>query len=98
MAVEFSYEKEWRMNKKIFGGGELLDQGSHLIDLSMMFLGKVISHKSKLTTNFWKTDVDDNAFLILEFHKMIKKFLLFMPHALSGKITLLLKYMENLEK
>ncbi len=62
------YEKEWRMNKKISGGGELLDQGSHLIDLSMMFLGKVISHKSKLTTNFWKTDVDDNAFLILEFN------------------------------
>ncbi len=63
------YEKEWRMNKKISGGGELLDQGSHLIDLSMMFFGTVISHKSKLTTSFWKTKVDDNAFLILEFNK-----------------------------
>ena len=69
------YEKEWRMNKKISGGGELLDQGSHLIDLSMMFLGKVISHKSKLTTNFWKTDVDDNAFLILEFNEQKVSFI-----------------------
>ena len=61
------YEKEWRMNPKISGGGELLDQGSHLIDLSKMYLGKIINHKSILTTSFWKTKVDDNSFLILKF-------------------------------
>ena len=32
------YEKEWRFNKEISGGGELIDQGPHLIDLSQWFL------------------------------------------------------------
>ena len=61
------YDKEWRMNPKISGGGELLDQGSHLIDLAQMYLGEIIDHKSILTTSFWKTSVDDNSFLILKF-------------------------------
>ena len=30
-----------RMNPKLSGGGELIDQGSHLIDLSQMYLGKL---------------------------------------------------------
>ena len=34
-----NYEKEWRANKKISGGGELIDQGSHIIDLSRLLLG-----------------------------------------------------------
>lgn len=33
------YEKEWRCKKELSGGGELIDQGSHLIDLSLWFLG-----------------------------------------------------------
>ena len=33
------YEKEWRFQPEISGGGELIDQGSHLIDLSRWFLG-----------------------------------------------------------
>ena len=33
-----NYEKEWRMNPKISGGGELIDQGSHIIDLSNLIL------------------------------------------------------------
>ena len=36
----FGYDKEWRMNPKISGGGELIDQGSHLIDLSEFFFWK----------------------------------------------------------
>ena len=35
-----NYNKEWRFDRKVSGGGELLDQGSHLIDLSQMFLGE----------------------------------------------------------
>lgn len=31
------YENEWRANPSISGGGELIDQGSHLIDLSRFF-------------------------------------------------------------
>ena len=64
-----NYEKEWRMNPKISGGGELIDQGSHIIDLSNLILGDPIKVNSKLTTSFWKTKVDDNAFLILTYKK-----------------------------
>jgi predicted dehydrogenase len=64
-----NYEKEWRMDPKISGGGELIDQGSHIIDLSNLILGDPIKVNSKLTTSFWKTKVDDNAFLILTYKK-----------------------------
>ena len=37
------YEKEWRMNPAISGGGELIDQGMHLIDLSRWFLGRFLA-------------------------------------------------------
>ncbi len=60
------YEKEWRANRAISGGGELLDQGSHLIDLTRMLVGDVRLAYSKLQTSFWKMDVEDNAFLALE--------------------------------
>ena len=63
------YNKEWRFNKKISGGGELIDKGSHLIDLSRIFLGdlKVSSHFLK--NYFWKTKLEDNCFLILKNQK-----------------------------
>jgi len=69
------YEKEWRMKSKISGGGELIDQGSHLIDLSTFFLGKVKKVTSKLENFFWNTNVDDNAFITLEFKNNCISFL-----------------------
>ena len=59
------YEKEWRAKPKISGGGELIDQGSHLIDLSRLFLGEFYKIKSFINTFFWKMSVEDNAFLTL---------------------------------
>ena len=59
------YHKEWRMDKKISGGGELIDQGSHIIDLSRIFLGEFVKINSTLKSFFWKTKVEDNAFLTL---------------------------------
>ena len=69
------YEKEWRMKSKISGGGELIDQGSHLIDLSIFFLGKVKKVTSKLENFFWNTNVDDNAFITLKFKNNCISFL-----------------------
>tara|TARA_B100000902_G_scaffold398010_1_gene463450 strand:+ start:1155 stop:2135 length:981 start_codon:yes stop_codon:yes gene_type:complete len=63
--ARLNYNKEWRMIKKISGGGELIDQGSHLIDLSRLFLGELFVKNSLLKNFFWKTNVDDNAFLLL---------------------------------
>lgn len=60
------YEKEWRAIPEISGGGELIDQGSHLIDLSRMFLGDFTSISGHADTYFWDMPVDDNAFMDLQ--------------------------------
>lgn len=59
------YEKEWRANPEISGGGELIDQGVHLIDLARWFLGDFTHIEGHVHTYFWKMPVDDNAFLSL---------------------------------
>ena len=59
------YEKEWRADPKLSGGGELIDQGVHLIDLAGIFLGEFTTVEGHATTYFWKMPVDDNAFLSL---------------------------------
>lgn len=60
------YEKEWRFNKKISGGGELIDQGVHMIDLARWFLGDFKEVKGFAENIFWKSNVEDNAFLLLK--------------------------------
>jgi predicted dehydrogenase len=59
------YEKEWRADPKLSGGGELIDQGVHLIDLAGIFLGDFTTVEGHAATLFWKMPVDDNAFLSL---------------------------------
>ena len=59
------YEPEWRAQREVSGGGELIDQGSHLIDLTRHLAGDVELAFSELRTEFWAMDVEDNAFLAL---------------------------------
>src|SRR5260221_6791575 len=59
------YEREWRADPKLSGGGELIDQGVHLIDLAGMFLGEFTRVDGHAVTAFWNMPVDDNAFLSL---------------------------------
>ena len=59
------YEKEWRAQRESSGGGELLDQGVHLIDLVRVFSGDVSLAFAELRTSYWHTDVEDNAFVAL---------------------------------
>lgn len=59
------YDKEWRADPKLSGGGELIDQGVHLIDLASWFLGEFTTIEGHATTLFWDMPVDDNAFLSL---------------------------------
>ena len=60
------YAQEWRADPKLSGGGELIDQGIHLIDLASWFLGEFKKVEGHATTYFWKMPVDDNAFLSLQ--------------------------------
>ncbi len=59
------YEKEWRAIPEISGGGELLDQGVHLIDLAGCFLGPFTRVEGFSHTYFWDMPVEDNGFLLL---------------------------------
>jgi predicted dehydrogenase len=59
------YEKEWRADPARSGGGELIDQGVHLIDLAGWFLGEFTGINGFAATYFWNMPVDDNAFLTL---------------------------------
>jgi len=60
------YEKEWRFNKVLSGGGELLDQGVHLIDLSRWLFNCDFTRISGYAgTYFWNTQLEDNGFLQL---------------------------------
>jgi predicted dehydrogenase len=59
-------EKEWRCDAARSGGGELIDQGSHLIDLSRWFMGDLRLGYARLPTLFWPTPVEDNCFVSLE--------------------------------
>lgn len=60
------YDREWRAQPEISGGGELLDQGAHLIDLASWYFGASFSSVHGLTaTYFWDMPVEDNAFLTL---------------------------------
>lgn len=60
------YEKEWRANPALSGGGELIDQGVHLIDLSRWFLGDFQSVSGFAHTYYWDMPVDDNGFMTLK--------------------------------
>lgn len=58
------YEKEWRADRELCGGGELLDQGVHAADLFRWFMGDFEEAYGDLRTYYWKMDVEDNAFAI----------------------------------
>lgn len=60
------YEKEWRADKLKSGGGELIDQGTHLIDLSITFLGEIVLEFAATPKYFWDMPVEDNAFIALK--------------------------------
>jgi predicted dehydrogenase len=59
------YDREWRADPQTGGGGELTDQGMHLLDLTHWLMGDLPLHSALLRTNYWDMPVEDNAAILL---------------------------------
>ncbi len=56
----------WRAKKDLSGGGIVIDQGIHMLDLFLLFGGKFTSVHAALSNHYWGLDIEDNAFITLE--------------------------------
>lgn len=56
----------WRASRKMAGGGILLDQGIHMLDLMRFFCGEFEEVKSFVSNDYWCHDVEDNAFALMK--------------------------------
>lgn len=61
-----NYNKSWRRDKKMSGGGILLDQGIHMLDLFLYFCGDFENVKCFVDSSFWRFPIEDNAYVILQ--------------------------------
>ncbi len=61
-----SVENGWRAKRDIAGGGILLDQGIHMVDLIRLFAGEIIEIKSYISNSYWNLEVEDNAFALMK--------------------------------
>ena len=66
---------DWRSKRKFSGGGILLDQGIHMLDLIRYFYGEFSEFHSCISNNYWNYDVEDNAFILLRDKKGVIAFL-----------------------
>ena len=60
-----NFETDWRTQRSIAGGGILLDQGIHMVDLLRLFAGEFVDVKSFVSNDHWGHDVEDNAYALL---------------------------------
>ena len=68
-SVEADFDANWRSQKKFAGGGILMDQGIHMLDLMQYFCGDFTEAKAFASNLYWKGDVEDNVFAILKNEK-----------------------------
>ena len=66
---------DWRSKRKFSGGGILLDQGIHMLDLIKYFYGEFSEFYSCISNNYWNYNVEDNAFILLRDKKGVVAFL-----------------------
>lgn len=63
--ISFGQDSDWRSKRAIAGGGILLDQGIHMVDLLRLFGGEYKEIHSFVSNDFWKHDVEDNAYALM---------------------------------
>lgn len=59
------FDADWRTQRAMSGGGILLDQGIHMVDMMRLFAGEFVDVHSFVSNDFWKHDVEDNAYALL---------------------------------
>ena len=59
-------QPDWRTKREIAGGGVLLDQGIHMLDLMRLFAGEFSKVFSKVSNSHWGYDVEDNAYALMQ--------------------------------
>ena len=86
------FRNSWRNNKEVSGGGILLDQGLHMLDLFRYFAGDFTEVKCFASSAFWKFNVEDNAYVLLHnpdgIDAMLHSSATFWKHAFKIDITL----------
>lgn len=70
-----SFQSDWRTKRDIAGGGILLDQGIHMVDLIRMFVGDFEQIHSFVDNGFWHHDVEDNAYALMKTKSGVVAFL-----------------------
>ena len=63
--VTFGQDSDWRTERVLAGGGILLDQGIHMVDLLRLFGGEFTEIHSFISNSFWNHDVEDNAYALM---------------------------------
>jgi predicted dehydrogenase len=58
-------QPDWRIKREIAGGGVLLDQGIHMVDLMRLFAGEFTDVQSFISNSHWGYDVEDNAYALM---------------------------------
>lgn len=67
--ISFGQKSDWRTNRQIAGGGILLDQGIHMVDLLRIFVDDEFKKIYSFVSNdFWKHDVEDNVYALMRTH------------------------------
>ncbi|HXA53360.1 MAG TPA: Gfo/Idh/MocA family oxidoreductase [Solirubrobacteraceae bacterium] len=59
------FDQDWRTKREIAGGGILLDQGIHMVDMMRLFAGEFVDIHSHVSNAFWCHDVEDNAYALM---------------------------------
>jgi len=68
-------QTDWRIKREIAGGGVLLDQGIHMVDLMRLFAGEFEEVHSFISNSFWQHDVEDNAYALMKTREGVVAFI-----------------------
>jgi predicted dehydrogenase len=63
--ISYNDISHWRTERSVAGGGILLDQGIHMLDLMRLFAGEFAEVHSFISNDFWKHNVEDNAYALM---------------------------------